>query len=109
MAYSDKVKQIAYKIDPDCWVSYSGQPKEYKQRMDIRRLASLKKAQSEHHLRSYEQRIAERSGYVPKHSAALYASIAIALTKPGSIKATVLTYSAIDQLIEDFSIGIGEL
>lgn len=61
MAYRDEVKQIAYQLDPDCWVSYSGQPKAYKQRMDIRRLHALKKAQQEFDLRQYESKIARRN------------------------------------------------
>lgn len=39
-----KVKQIAYKIDPECWVSYSGKARAFKQQMDVRRTAALDKA-----------------------------------------------------------------
>jgi hypothetical protein len=42
--YSDHVKQVAYKLDPECWVSYSGKPKNFKSYMETRRVASLKKA-----------------------------------------------------------------
>lgn len=46
-------KELAYRIDPDCWVSYSGQPKSVKQAMDARRTASLAKAETLHRERSY--------------------------------------------------------
>ena len=42
--YSDEVKQAAYKLDPECWVSYSGKPKKFKSYMETRRVASLNKA-----------------------------------------------------------------
>lgn len=39
--YPHEVKAIAYLIDPECWISYSGQSKAYKRRMERRRVASL--------------------------------------------------------------------
>lgn len=45
MPYEQEVKQAAYALDPECWVSYSGKPKEHKQWMDSRRTASLEAAQ----------------------------------------------------------------
>jgi hypothetical protein len=42
--YPDAVKQAAYQLDPECWVSYSGKPKKFKSYMETRRIASLKKA-----------------------------------------------------------------
>lgn len=47
MEYSQSVKEQAYAIDPECWVSYSGKPKEFKQRMEVRRVKSLTDAQKE--------------------------------------------------------------
>jgi len=41
MSYSEEVKQLAYKMDEECWVSYSGQPAGYKRAMDKRRVFSL--------------------------------------------------------------------
>lgn len=38
------VKALAYTIDPECWVSYSGKPKPFKVAMDIRRTAALNEA-----------------------------------------------------------------
>ncbi len=38
------VKERAHRIDPECWISYSGKPKEFKQQMDARRLAALNKS-----------------------------------------------------------------
>jgi hypothetical protein len=40
-------KQRAYQIDPECWQSYSGKPKDFKQRIDKRRNAALKQAEKE--------------------------------------------------------------
>ena len=44
MSYPQQVKEIAYEIDPECWVSYSGKPKAYKSAMDARRTAALRQA-----------------------------------------------------------------
>lgn len=45
MPYNDKVKEFAYKLDPECWKSYSGKSKAFKQQMDARRQNSLDGAQ----------------------------------------------------------------
>lgn len=42
--WPDYVKRIAYVMDPECWVSYTGKPREFKQRMELRRQASLTRA-----------------------------------------------------------------
>lgn len=47
MPIDQAVKDRAYKIDPPCWKSYSGKDKQYKQRMDSRRTASLTQARKE--------------------------------------------------------------
>lgn len=44
MSYSDEVKQRAYALDPECWVSYAGKPKEVRRAIDQRRTASLQQA-----------------------------------------------------------------
>lgn len=54
MAYEQHVKELAYTIDPECWVSYSGKPCEFKSYMDERRTASLQKAEREY--ASHERR-----------------------------------------------------
>ena len=41
-----RVKALAHTLDPECWVSYSGKPKQFKQAMDIRRNAALAKARA---------------------------------------------------------------
>lgn len=43
------VKDEAYKLDPECWVSYSGKPRDFKRAMDVRRLAALRKAEAGSH------------------------------------------------------------
>lgn len=43
--WPDEVKQLAYKIDPECWVSYSGKPRKFKAYMDSRRTAALEEAE----------------------------------------------------------------
>lgn len=30
MMYEHKIKEFAYKLDPECWKSYSGRTKEHK-------------------------------------------------------------------------------
>lgn len=40
-----EVKQLAYKLDPECWASYSGKPRKFKAYMDARRTASLEEAE----------------------------------------------------------------
>ena len=42
--YREEVKRVAYTIDPGCWESYSGQPKEVKRSIDHCRSAALDKA-----------------------------------------------------------------
>lgn len=44
-AYRQEVKELAYKLDPECWVSYSGKLKAHKQHMDYRRAKSLREAE----------------------------------------------------------------
>lgn len=44
--YPQHVKEDAYRLDPECWVSYSGKPKAFKQSMEVRRVASLEKARA---------------------------------------------------------------
>lgn len=46
MPFSQDVKELAYTIDPPCWISYSGKPRYFKAAMDERRDRSLKQAQS---------------------------------------------------------------
>ena len=41
------MKAIARRIDPDCWVSYSGKTRQFKQSMDKRRSAAMAKAAAE--------------------------------------------------------------
>jgi hypothetical protein len=42
------IKQAAYALDPECWVSYSGKPREFKQAMERRRVASLAAAEGKY-------------------------------------------------------------
>lgn len=44
MSYSLEVKALAYKLDPPCWISYSGKSRDFKRAMDVRRTAALEKA-----------------------------------------------------------------
>jgi len=44
MAYSQEVREKAYALDPECWISYSGKPRRFKQEMDSRRSEALAKA-----------------------------------------------------------------
>lgn len=44
---TEEVKQLAYKIDPECWISYSGMPKAVKQYRDGRRSLSLQQAEKQ--------------------------------------------------------------
>lgn len=46
MPYPLHVKALAQKIDPECWISYSGKAVSAKQDLDMRRCAALKKAES---------------------------------------------------------------
>ena len=45
--WSQETKELAYKLDPECWISYSGKPRKFKSYMDQRRLASLRRAAME--------------------------------------------------------------
>lgn len=47
MAYSQDVKELAYVLDPVCWVSYSGKGRNFKAAMDARRTKALNQAQIE--------------------------------------------------------------
>lgn len=42
--HSTRVKRIAYRLDPECWISYSGKPVEEKRAIEARRGAALKAA-----------------------------------------------------------------
>lgn len=46
MAYSKDVKEIARRLDPECWKSYSGKDARFKRAMEPRRTASLQSAQA---------------------------------------------------------------
>lgn len=41
MPYPQAIKELAYRNDPECWISYSGAPRWRKREMDGRRSASL--------------------------------------------------------------------
>lgn len=45
MAYRQEVKELAYTLDPECWLSYSGKPRAIKRVMDARRTKSLQEAE----------------------------------------------------------------
>ena len=47
MPYEQDVKELAYTIDPPCWVSYSGKGRFFKAAMDNRRNKALRQAQDE--------------------------------------------------------------
>lgn len=47
MPFEQDVKELAYVIDPPCWVSYSGKGRNFKAAMDDRRNKALAKAQDE--------------------------------------------------------------
>lgn len=59
MPYSPRVKALAYRLDPECWNSYSGLPVLIKRRMDARRVAALNDA-SERLFRSASARMGAR-------------------------------------------------
>lgn len=44
MSYSRSTKELAYALDPECWLSYAGKPVEYKRRMEVRRSDALRRA-----------------------------------------------------------------
>lgn len=59
--YPQEVKERAYAADPECWISYSGKPKSFKQIMEARRTASLRAAQQQYdHEQRFIQERAER-------------------------------------------------
>lgn len=45
MSIDQRVKDIAYTLDRECWISYSGMSKAFKSAIEIRRNASLAQAQ----------------------------------------------------------------
>lgn len=45
MPHSPRVKALAQKLDPECWISYSGKEVSTKQAIDVRRCAALAEAQ----------------------------------------------------------------
>jgi hypothetical protein len=47
MPYEQDVKDLAYTIDPPCWVSYSGKGKNFKSAMEFRRKKCLADAQQQ--------------------------------------------------------------
>jgi hypothetical protein len=47
MRYDQEVKDLAYTLDPPCWISYSGKGRHFKAVMDGRRTASLELAQQQ--------------------------------------------------------------
>lgn len=54
MSYPQHVKELAYTLDPECWISYSSKPRAFKSYMDGRRTAALQKAERE--FASHERR-----------------------------------------------------
>lgn len=61
MPYEQDVKELAYTIDPPCWVSYSGKGRNFKAAMDWRREKCLREAQEQID-RVKERRMAHRVG-----------------------------------------------
>lgn len=61
MSYLQEVKEIAYRLDPDCWKSYSGEPRVRKREMDRRRTAALETAQRRYDAEQRLVRDEERS------------------------------------------------
>lgn len=47
MPIEQAIKEAAYKLDPECWVSYSGKPIEFKRAMEVRRVSSMLKAKEQ--------------------------------------------------------------
>ncbi|WP_315768495.1 MULTISPECIES: hypothetical protein [unclassified Bradyrhizobium] len=66
MPFDHDVKQLAYTLDPACWVSYSGKGRWFKAALDDRRNAALRQAQAQidavkaRHAARQEQRDRER-------------------------------------------------
>lgn len=42
-----KIKQRSYTLDPDCWISYSGKPRQFKRSIDARRTHALEEARKQ--------------------------------------------------------------
>lgn len=42
-----EIMELAYKLDPECWISYSGKPKQFKQYIEIRRTAAIAEARKQ--------------------------------------------------------------
>ena len=62
--FIQEVKEAAYKLDPECWVSYSGKPKVFKRAMEVRRVDSLTKAQNEYDIiHEYDEIVAAEGGW----------------------------------------------
>lgn len=53
MTYSRDVKEIAYKLDPKAWESYSGKAVDVKRLLESRRNASLEAAQNFYDTKRY--------------------------------------------------------
>lgn len=45
--WPEEVKELAYQLDPECWISYRGKPRDFKRSMEVRRKASLERAREE--------------------------------------------------------------
>lgn len=69
MRYSEEVKQLAYKMDPECWVSYSGATPDFKRAMDKRRTLSLEYAERYEKCREVLKVINEREGTIDYQAA----------------------------------------
>lgn len=61
MSYTQEVKDLARKIDPACWVSYSDAPGPFKQEVDARRSRSLRRALVELHDNPEHQEVERRA------------------------------------------------
>lgn len=46
-AHRREVMARAYQIDPECWISYSGKDKKFKQAVERRRTAAIARANAE--------------------------------------------------------------
>ncbi|WP_186214549.1 hypothetical protein [Burkholderia gladioli] len=68
--WPQEVKELAYKLDPECWVSYSGRPRKFKAYMDSRRTASLEEAERRI-ARGDLDGTAEGSGVTRQHNLAI--------------------------------------
>jgi hypothetical protein len=73
--FEQDVKELAYTLDPPCWVSYSGKPRFFKAAMDDRRAASLKKAQKQIDAIKERQGIRRRDDFNLPHPDLLAATV----------------------------------